>query len=166
MPGNGLAVLLTGAFVLLRCLEESVGFHMIVILTPPFSFPDCEQLVRKMLVLDPTRRYTIEQIKRHRWMQAEELPSVALDPPTVRAERTTDPNEQVLRVMQELGIDVVRTREVRIVVVEERVREVRTIRYWAWWRASETYGKCGDDQRSGDNAQILVVIVERSEIWK
>ncbi|KAK3890032.1 hypothetical protein Pcinc_005996 [Petrolisthes cinctipes] len=64
-----------------------------------------------MLVLDPTRRYTIEQIKRHRWMQAEELPSVALDPPTVRAERSTDPNEQVLRVMQELGIDVARTRE-------------------------------------------------------
>ncbi|KAK7083657.1 hypothetical protein SK128_013322, partial [Halocaridina rubra] len=71
----------------------------------------CEQLVRKMLVLDPAKRYTVEQIKRHRWMQAEEPPRVAFDPPTVRAERTTDPNDQVLRVMQELGIDVTRTRE-------------------------------------------------------
>ncbi|ROT76703.1 Serine/threonine-protein kinase SIK2 [Penaeus vannamei] len=64
-----------------------------------------------MLVLDPVRRYTVEQIKRHRWMQAEEPPRVALDPPAAKAERTTDPNEQVLRVMQELGIDVTRTRE-------------------------------------------------------
>ncbi|XP_066943842.1 serine/threonine-protein kinase SIK2-like isoform X1 [Macrobrachium rosenbergii] len=78
---------------------------------PYFMSSDCEQLVRKMLVLDPTKRYTVEQIKRHRWMQAEEPPRVAFDPPTVRAERTTDPNDQVLRVMQELGIDVARTRE-------------------------------------------------------
>ncbi|XP_069969753.1 serine/threonine-protein kinase SIK1 [Penaeus vannamei] len=78
---------------------------------PYFMSSDCEQLVRKMLVLDPVRRYTVEQIKRHRWMQAEEPPRVALDPPAAKAERTTDPNEQVLRVMQELGIDVTRTRE-------------------------------------------------------
>lgn len=73
---------------------------------------DCEQLVRKMLVLDPTRRYTVEQIKRHRWMQAEEPPRLSFDSPAVRAEKTSDPNEQVLRVMQELGIDIARTREV------------------------------------------------------
>ncbi|XP_063598956.1 serine/threonine-protein kinase SIK2-like [Penaeus indicus] len=78
---------------------------------PYFMSSDCEQLVRKMLVLDPVRRYTVEQIKRHRWMQTEEPPRVALDPPAAKAERTTDPNEQVLRVMQELGIDVTRTRE-------------------------------------------------------
>ncbi|XP_042209356.1 serine/threonine-protein kinase SIK1-like isoform X1 [Homarus americanus] len=78
---------------------------------PYFMSSDCEQLVRKMLVLDPTRRYSVEQIKRHRWMQAEEPPRLSFDSPTIRAEKTTDPNEQVLRVMQELGIDINRTRE-------------------------------------------------------
>lgn len=79
----------------------------------PFLPLDCEQLVRKMLVLDPTRRYTVQQIRQHRWMSCEDPPSPAPDPPEMaRAERTTDPNEQVLRVMQELGIDVTRTREV------------------------------------------------------
>ncbi|XP_069939205.1 serine/threonine-protein kinase SIK1 isoform X2 [Cherax quadricarinatus] len=78
---------------------------------PYFMSSDCEQLVRKMLVLDPTRRYTVEHIKRHRWMQAEEPPRLSFDSPTIRAEKTTDPNEQVLRVMQELGIDINRTRE-------------------------------------------------------
>ena len=75
---------------------------------------DCEHLLRRMLVLDPIRRYTVSQIKKHRWTTAEESPRIHMDPPeVVRAERTTDPNEQVLRVMQELGIDIARTREVR-----------------------------------------------------
>ncbi|XP_045134341.1 serine/threonine-protein kinase SIK2-like [Portunus trituberculatus] len=79
---------------------------------PYFMSSDCEQLVRKMLVLDPARRYTVQQIRQHRWMACEDPPSPVPDPPEVaRAERTTDPNEQVLRVMQELGIDVARTRE-------------------------------------------------------
>ncbi|CAL4065146.1 unnamed protein product [Meganyctiphanes norvegica] len=78
---------------------------------PYFMSSDCEHLVRKMLVLDPNRRYKIDHIKRHRWMQTDEPPRLYLDNPTVRAERTTDPNEQVLRVMQELGIDTARARE-------------------------------------------------------
>lgn len=62
-----------------------------------------------MLVVDPSKRYSIENIKSHRWMQAEcprfsEMPSSAV----VRQE----PNDQILRLMQSLGIDSVKTREV------------------------------------------------------
>ena len=64
-----------------------------------------------MLVLEPSRRVTIEQIKRHRWMMAEvmmaEIPIVhPSSTPTVY-----EPNDQILRIMQNLGIDAQRTRE-------------------------------------------------------
>lgn len=71
---------------------------------------DCESLIRKMLVLDPNRRVTIEQIKRHRWMMAE-----ALETPNINNMMKTnanyEPNDQILRIMQNLGIDAQRTRE-------------------------------------------------------
>ena len=38
---------------------------------PPYPVADCESLVRKILVRDPARRFTLEAIKRHRWMRAE-----------------------------------------------------------------------------------------------
>nr|CAD7441138.1 unnamed protein product [Timema bartmani] len=74
--------------------------------------PDCESLIRKMLVLDPSKRYCVENIKRHRWMVAEAprlLPSTGehLSAGTAKSE----PNEQILRLMQSLGIDAVKTRE-------------------------------------------------------
>lgn len=86
----------------------------VILVTVSFVPADCEHLLRKMLVLEPSRRYTIKQVKRHRWTQTEPPAPAA---PTesrsgLRAERTTEPNEQVLRIMQELGIDVARTREV------------------------------------------------------
>lgn len=62
-----------------------------------------------MLVLEPSRRVTIDQIKRHRWMMAEvmEMPLVTTPMnPTVY-----EPNDQILRIMQNLGIDAQRTRE-------------------------------------------------------
>ena len=76
--------------------------------------PDCESLIRKMLVLDPSRRYTVEDIKCHRWMQAEPphlLPGSAPDPLGPGPLRP-EPNEQILRLMQSLGIDSVKTRDV------------------------------------------------------
>lgn len=68
---------------------------------------DCESLIRKMLVLEPTKRYSVENIKRHRWM-VEETPRLL--PSTASA--TDEPNDQILRLMQSLGIDAIRTREV------------------------------------------------------
>lgn len=83
-------------------------------------FSDCESLIRKMLVLDPLKRYTIEQIRRHRWMAGVGVvssnitnASVTGDTPRSPA-RGLDPNEQVLRLMQSLGIDPAKTKEVHL----------------------------------------------------
>lgn len=73
------------------------------------SVPDCESLIRKMLVLDPAKRYSISQIKRHRWMLLE----VPVIMPTATSSSNSQHNEQVLRIMQSLGIDGAKTREVR-----------------------------------------------------
>lgn len=73
------------------------------------SLTDCESLIRKMLVVDPARRSSLNQVKRHGWMLAE-APSV---PSTgVEAEdRHSSVNEQILRLMQSLGVDPVKTKE-------------------------------------------------------
>lgn len=75
---------------------------------------DCESLIRKMLVLDPHRRYTIEQIKHHRWMLIEVMDpiSLACDSQNISARNgtaITEPNEQILRLMAGLGIDTQKT---------------------------------------------------------
>ncbi|KAL7983645.1 hypothetical protein Chor_000521 [Crotalus horridus] len=38
---------------------------------PYFMSQDCEMLIRRMLVVDPTKRITIAQIKQHKWMQGD-----------------------------------------------------------------------------------------------
>lgn len=69
-----------------------------------------------MLVLEPMKRYTIEQIKKHRWMASEPyaVTSVSADPARSPAHAPSqhEPNEQVLRLMQSLGIDPIKTKEV------------------------------------------------------
>jgi len=77
---------------------------------PFFMSSECESLIRRMLVLDPTRRYTLQQVKAHPWMQAEVPPVVPINPAPPIAEVGTI-NEQILRLMQSLGIDPARTKE-------------------------------------------------------
>lgn len=72
-----------------------------------------------MLVLEPMKRYTIDQIKKHRWMSVEPYtaPTITADPmrsPAHVTHHTQEPNEQVLRLMQSLGIDPVKTKEVSV----------------------------------------------------
>ncbi|XP_018560878.1 serine/threonine-protein kinase SIK2 isoform X2 [Anoplophora glabripennis] len=74
---------------------------------PYFMSSDCESLIRKMLVLEPNKRFSIQQIKKHRWMQMGVPPTL---PPTISVSNT-QPNEQILRLMQSLGIDSSKTRE-------------------------------------------------------
>ncbi|XP_017784667.1 PREDICTED: serine/threonine-protein kinase SIK2 isoform X2 [Nicrophorus vespilloides] len=74
---------------------------------PYFMSSDCESLIRKMLVLEPGKRFSIAQIKRHRWMQMD-VPSTL---PTLVPVLTGQPNEQILRLMQSLNIDSTKTRE-------------------------------------------------------
>ncbi|GAB6018869.1 hypothetical protein CHUAL_000527 [Chamberlinius hualienensis] len=80
---------------------------------PYFMSSECEHLVRKMLVLDPLKRYTIAQIKSHKWMMVDGVPKSLYRGESY--DRLTlsknEPNEQILRVMQSLGIDSDRTRE-------------------------------------------------------
>lgn len=82
---------------------------------PYFMSEDCESLIRKMLVLEPMKRYTIEQIKKHRWMASEPYSVTTITADTARspahASSHQEPNEQVLRLMQSLGIDPIKTKE-------------------------------------------------------
>lgn len=78
--------------------------------------PDCETLIRRMLVVDPTKRITIAQIRQHRWMQAD--PSVPRQACPALSALSYNSNlghydEQVLGIMHTLGIDRQRTVEVR-----------------------------------------------------
>ncbi|XP_070551724.1 serine/threonine-protein kinase SIK2-like [Ptychodera flava] len=78
---------------------------------PFFMSTECEQLIRRMLVIDPAKRYTIDQIKRHKWMLMDGGPprSLVCDVPPVS--QPGEYNEQVLRLMQSLGIDQQKTKE-------------------------------------------------------
>ncbi|XP_076858514.1 serine/threonine-protein kinase SIK1 [Brachyhypopomus gauderio] len=80
---------------------------------PYFMSEDCENLIRKMLVVDPAKRISVAQIKQHRWMLAD--PTA---PHHVLSHSLGDYNsnlgdysEPVLGIMQTLGIDRQRTVE-------------------------------------------------------
>lgn len=103
----------TGAACLyIRTTYTQLAWPFCPLCTSKLSFADCESLIRKMLVLEPSKRYTIPQIKRHRWMAgtADSICSVIATRPSSSIQ---EPNEQILRLMHSLGIDITRTREVR-----------------------------------------------------
>ncbi|XP_072740558.1 serine/threonine-protein kinase SIK2 isoform X1 [Ciconia boyciana] len=80
---------------------------------PYFMSEECEHLIRRMLVLDPSKRLTIAQIKEHKWMLIE-VPAQRpiLYPPGEENEPSLgEYNEQVLRLMHSLGIDQQKTIE-------------------------------------------------------
>ncbi|XP_069965534.1 MAP/microtubule affinity-regulating kinase 3 isoform X2 [Bactrocera oleae] len=72
---------------------------------PFFMSSDCEHLIRRMLVLDPSRRYTINQIKSHRWVCGEARDTVAISQCNVNMDGTSsiEPNEDILRIMSEFA---------------------------------------------------------------
>lgn len=81
--------------------------------------PDCENLIRKMLMVDPAKRISVAQIKQHRWMMAD--PAAPLQ--TLSHSLTEynsnlgDYSEPVLGIMNTLGIDRQRTIEVSLTTV-------------------------------------------------
>ncbi|XP_010187018.1 PREDICTED: serine/threonine-protein kinase SIK2, partial [Mesitornis unicolor] len=80
---------------------------------PYFMSEECEHLIRRMLVLDPSKRLSIAQIKEHKWMLIE-VPAQRpiLYPPGEENEPSIgEYNEQVLRLMHSLGIDQQKTIE-------------------------------------------------------
>ncbi|XP_064651382.1 serine/threonine-protein kinase SIK2-like [Lineus longissimus] len=80
---------------------------------PYFMSTECEHLVRKMLVLDAAKRYTLPQIKQHKWMLLDGLPKQTppVSPLLGYNIAIGEYNEQILRLMQSLGIDQQKTVE-------------------------------------------------------
>ncbi|KAJ8388311.1 hypothetical protein AAFF_G00134650 [Aldrovandia affinis] len=84
---------------------------------PYFMTEDCEHLIRRMLVLDPSKRLSVAQIKEHRWMALE----VPVQRPVLYQQSAPEEggeaggvgehSEQVLRLMHSLGIDQHKTIE-------------------------------------------------------
>jgi hypothetical protein len=68
-----------------------------------------------MLVLEPGKRYTMEQIKNHQWMQMDGGAPKAAPPSPMMGygPKVGEYNEQILRLMQSLGISQQKTMEVR-----------------------------------------------------
>ncbi|KAI4897701.1 hypothetical protein NFI96_000843 [Prochilodus magdalenae] len=81
---------------------------------PFFMSTDCEYLIRHMLVLEPSRRLTMEQICKNKWMKQgdpdPEFERLIAECEQVKTERETELiNEQVLMAMSEMGLDRERT---------------------------------------------------------
>ena len=71
---------------------------------------ECESLIRKMLVVDANKRFSLWQVKRHRWMQAE-VPAAESAEEEQDTVTTETANEQILRLMQSLGVDPTKTKD-------------------------------------------------------
>ncbi|XP_017490653.1 PREDICTED: serine/threonine-protein kinase MARK2-like [Rhagoletis zephyria] len=72
---------------------------------PFFMSSECEHLIRRMLVLDPPRRYTIEQIKNHRWVcgEARDVGGMIQSNANMDGTSSIEPNEDILRIMSEFA---------------------------------------------------------------
>lgn len=82
---------------------------------PYFMTEDCEHLIRRMLVLDPSKRLSLAQIKEHKWMTLDvPVQRPVLYQQLLSAEGEAgvgEYSEQVLRLMHSLGIDQHKTIE-------------------------------------------------------
>ncbi|XP_028664332.2 serine/threonine-protein kinase SIK3 homolog isoform X1 [Erpetoichthys calabaricus] len=81
---------------------------------PFFMSTECEYLIRHMLVLDPSKRLSMEQICRHKWMKIgdpdPEFEQLISECQQLKTERQSEPiNEQVLLTMVDMGLDRERT---------------------------------------------------------
>ncbi|CAL9684207.1 unnamed protein product [Knipowitschia caucasica] len=81
---------------------------------PFFMSTDCEYLIRHMLVLEPSRRLSMEQICKNKWMRQgdpdPDFDRLIVECEQVKTERDTELiNEQVLIAMCEMGLDRERT---------------------------------------------------------
>ncbi|XP_044852791.1 serine/threonine-protein kinase SIK3 isoform X5 [Mauremys mutica] len=75
---------------------------------------ECEHLIRHMLVLDPSKRLSMEQICKHKWMKLGEADAefdrLIAECQHLKIERQMEPlNEDVLLAMAEMGLDKERT---------------------------------------------------------
>ncbi|KAL0973018.1 hypothetical protein UPYG_G00197810 [Umbra pygmaea] len=78
---------------------------------PYFMTEDCEHLIRRMLVLDPSKRLSVAQIKEHKWMSLDVPRPVLYQQAPPPEGDVGEYSEQVLRLMHSLGIDQQKTVE-------------------------------------------------------
>ncbi|XP_047449428.1 serine/threonine-protein kinase SIK3 homolog isoform X3 [Mugil cephalus] len=81
---------------------------------PFFMSTDCEYLIRHMLVLEPSRRLSMEQICKNKWMRQgdpdPEFDRLIAECEQVKKEREIELiNEQILIAMSDMGLDRERT---------------------------------------------------------
>ncbi|XP_039327075.1 serine/threonine-protein kinase SIK3 isoform X3 [Saimiri boliviensis] len=81
---------------------------------PFFMSTECEHLIRHMLVLDPNKRLSMEQICKHKWMKLGDadpnFDRLIAECQQLKEERQVDPlNEDVLLAMEDMGLDKERT---------------------------------------------------------
>ncbi|XP_067422054.1 serine/threonine-protein kinase SIK3 isoform X2 [Emydura macquarii macquarii] len=81
---------------------------------PFFMSTECEHLIRHMLVLDPSKRLSMEQICKHKWMKLgdadAEFDRLIAECQHLKIERQMEPlNEDVLIAMADMGLDKERT---------------------------------------------------------
>uniref|UniRef100_A0A8C5G0S8 non-specific serine/threonine protein kinase n=1 Tax=Gouania willdenowi TaxID=441366 RepID=A0A8C5G0S8_GOUWI len=81
---------------------------------PFFMSTDCEYLIRHMLVLEPSRRLSMEQICKNKWMRQgdpdPDFDRLIAECEQVKTERDVELiNEQVIIAMSEMGLDRERT---------------------------------------------------------
>ncbi|KAG7463394.1 hypothetical protein MATL_G00176090 [Megalops atlanticus] len=140
---------------------------------PFFMSQDCENLIRKMLVVDPAKRISIAQIKQHRWMLADPVaPCQALSLSiTDYNSNLGDYSEPVLSIMQTLGIDRQRTIEslqnssynhfsAIYYLLLERVKEHRS------YQLSRPCGAWSSRPRSTSDSATPEVMTESSDSFR
>ncbi|XP_029699435.1 serine/threonine-protein kinase SIK1 [Takifugu rubripes] len=140
---------------------------------PFFMSQDCENLIRKMLVVDPTRRITVAQIKQHRWMLADPTAArqILSHSLTEYNSNLGDYSEPVLSIMNTLGIDRQKTIEslqsssynhfsAIYYLLLERVREHRT------QQLSRQCGTWGQRPRSTSDTSSPETIVESTDNFR
>ncbi|XP_053449221.1 serine/threonine-protein kinase SIK3 isoform X6 [Nycticebus coucang] len=81
---------------------------------PFFMSTECEHLIRHMLVLDPNKRLSMEQICRHKWMKLGDtdpnFDRLIAECQQLKEDRQSDAlNEDVLLAMEDMGLDKERT---------------------------------------------------------
>ncbi|XP_043100236.1 serine/threonine-protein kinase SIK1-like isoform X2 [Puntigrus tetrazona] len=78
---------------------------------PFFMSQDCESLIRRMLAVDPAKRFSVAQIKQHCWMQADRSVICQTLSSSSCPEAQETYSDEVLCIMQTVGIDRKRTVE-------------------------------------------------------
>ncbi|KAI6222345.1 Protein kinase domain-containing protein [Aphelenchoides fujianensis] len=76
-----------------------------VVRFPYFMTTECESLIRRMLTLNPAKRPTIEEIKKHKWMRREEMEPKIRTAAHIPHPDPLEPQPQILRLMQTLGVE-------------------------------------------------------------